>query len=805
MKKIVISCFILFAFGVIWGQNRVLDIPRELKYPVEGQAIKNLDDVIPGMIWQVFSDRDDNPTYMQARVGASEKKRLKFLERFYVSDWEGDFLHLVKDPYISERGELSESQEDYGWVKMDKLLLSTHCFRTKDHINKKIAILNTINTDRKTDFSALQKDAVAFMKNPKLTQETGDKAQLFQIFFVYKKTAEAVLIGNTEKISRTDDIERTRDIIKGWVPINRVVAWDHRVALEPNWETDAAQERKLKKIRAKAFQDISEAQEYHLGKTVSKSFWDSDKYGKRNIGEWRRFPVLGKYNDNIYKVGLMGETITTIGAVDEDKVATAQRKFSEKKKELQNINIVFVVDGTSSMGRFYKPVSDALIKSIADLKQRYVNSTNPYTMRFGAVIYRDYAEKAGEGITQVRSLTRDGNQISSFLNSVVADDCCDRDKPEALYYGLKTALEQTNLKKGQTNIVILVGDAGNHNRLDPTQIGSQSVSKLLSDYSCNFLVFQVRNDGHQAYTDFATQTRTLMEQMAKQSYERDLREFGNNSSRGVAPSLEKNGNYYVLKNGIGYGRVRVASIGTQLSGSILQKEIEDAVKYSNEYTDQLLSKMYKLIVEGKDLKDVASKDESTNKYVNSFTPALMHYLKEMADGNSYSWLTKAKYQLYITGYTSTSVEGLKHPTFKPVLFVDRSGLGDVLRYVRKMNEATASAGNRRQALHDAWIEVLKAHTGDRISASELERIEVETINERVFGLPAMSDVLKGVKLNDITAPPPNGLDEVDITLIINRLEKKADDLDLIFNRDNYEYGFSSNNTSFYWIDADLFP
>ena len=102
----------------------------------------------------------------------------------------------------------------------------------------------------------------------------------------------------------------------------------------------------------------------------------------------------------------------------------------------RRINVVFVVDGTSSVQPFFGPISEALVDVTKMLKQ----TRNEFN--FAAVIYRDYPEK--EHVVEVRGFSSD-ESISSFFNRNKAMDRFDTDLPEAMYNGIENAIRGTGL------------------------------------------------------------------------------------------------------------------------------------------------------------------------------------------------------------------------------------------------------------------------------------------------------------------------------------------------------------------------
>ena len=76
-------------------------------------------------------------------------------------------------------------------------------------------------------------------------------------------------------------------------------------------------------------------------------------------------------------------------------------------------------------------------------------------------------------------LTDDENVINKLKPGNIKFDSDDPGHSEAHYYGMTKAITEAGFKNGESNIIILVGDAGNHEK-DRDNLTKNSVIKLLS-------------------------------------------------------------------------------------------------------------------------------------------------------------------------------------------------------------------------------------------------------------------------------------------------------------------------------------
>jgi hypothetical protein len=800
ITSIVVSAFSQFP-------EKALEVPIKYITPQEDVSLTNSMERRPGSYWVVFSDKKGNKTY-ENKMGSKVKQTIGFMDNFYVAEETDDRVHIIKDPNYKEG--FSSSAEDYGWIDKENLLLWDHCLITKTgKINLKAMVLNTVESLKKDKIKKGDEEKVKYYYDNQLTTETSRSSKIYEILYVYKVKGDAMLLGK----NYTTDAYHAGDEIFGWVSSRKVTPWDHRVAVEPNWDKEAALERKQKNKPTTFFIDVGRAKKYGEGGVLNKKgiIWDKDSYQERNIGDWRRFPLLHyDKKTGIIKAGVMGELRTVLNKQDtigQLTLADIQRKYNDLRALQRNVNIVFVVDGTTSMQPYYAALSKAIGVSMDKLKKSYTKNT----LRFGAVVYRDYAER--DMITQVKKLTSNYQEVSRWLTSIRATDRFDKDKPEAVNYGLMTALRSVGLQQNETNVIILVGDAANHHRDDPSQVDKDDVVNLLYRYDCNFLAFQVNKESHPTYDEFEPQIKDIILSTANKKYKQNqvlTQQLGIN----VPPPrfISVGTNKYMLDTTTIIGSVVLAKRGDPLRPLQLQKEIDKVILFSSKLTDRKLRILEAFIAEGESFSGALAGANNTDYYnnssdddmlsKNSYAPAIIDFLRKMGVPESkLKILLEENYQLYFPAYSSMRVKGLEHPLYKQVLFMTLRELGDLLTKFDALADAF-TASDQRQKLKEVWMELLQSHTGDDISRDQAENMTFEEINEKVFGLPGTSALLQ-VRLKDIT--DPSVVDDAKFYEYVQNIKKKRLELDKIYNNKNYEFGFYSYDTQYFWISQDLLP
>lgn len=780
------------------AQLKVMELPEKYKVPVEFIGQDVAEEFIEGTTWQVFSVNHQTQTYKD-HLAKEPFKTVGFLESFLVVEDSTYCLKLYKDPNLNIDGTLSDEAEFFGWVPKADLLLWNHALVTlKGHIDKKAMILNTVSSIEKAKRGD-NNNIVSFCSDANLKNETGKTSNLFQVFYVYKMIDNAVLLG---KVARISDKEFVKDDIVGWVSVDRVNFWDHRIAVEPNFEEEAVEERKTAGLKTVIFNSRSQAKSLLNNQPFDQDavLWNADPYDERNIGDWRRFPLLRRYSDNTLRIGVMGEINSKNGEVlSQRQNAEIQREYNERRNKRRNINIVFVIDGSTSMQPYFGAVSTAINESMNELSSKYTKNT----IRFGAVVYRDFAEN--ERMIEMEPITSKLNRITSFLEGVEAKDENDTDTPEAVNMGLKTALRQTNLPTDETNILVLIGDAGNHKRQDDSQVPQEQVVSLLNNVNAHMLTFQVNSNGGRSYRDFIEESKSMI-LAAAESRNGNIERAKNSSNMTLdlpVFNLDESKSYR-LDNSEMIGFISQAIPGKRMQADQLKQEVKRIVKASNAQIDDLLNITDQIVMEGSNVNRATEREVNVeaNKYVSSYTPSVLNMLGDMdITDDQLRILCDEKYQFYMEGYSPYRVQGMEYPLFQNVLFLTRLELAQlIIKFDGLINANTGF--KRRRKMKDAWVELLKQHIGG-LTRLQMEEMTMEQINEKVFGLPGSSSFLSNIKLKDITDQAV--INDNEFQRYVVQIERKHNMLDRIYNKDNYEYSFSSNDQKYYWIAESFLP
>jgi len=806
----VVLCFLGFTNN-LFSQTKALNRPVAFdKITNENRLSYDADGDLSGKYWIAYSSFDNNPTYMKAD-GREVKKYLGFLDKVYITEIDGKYAHIYKDSNLNLLSwELSNDATDMGWISMKELMLTDHCLvEEQSLIANKCMILNTFNALKKGNSD--QSDFVSFYLDPELKNATGDQSKIFQIFYVfktYRKSGEVVslLVGTSNRLSDPESRDELKNTIKGWVPFDRVVEWNHRVAVEPNYESDAAEERKSKGIKTSVFDSYEKSVDFQQGKEVNPRFliWSSDTYMDRKNGEWIRFPLVNKDGD-MFRLGVMGSLDNVDGEelYSTEENAELRAKTAETALKLRKINILFVVDGTSSMGKYFQ---SSIVPAIRETINTLVERQSLNNFQFGALIYRDADEK--DRLIQTIPLTTNYDEVINRLKKVEAKDIFDLSKGEALYQGLYDGFRGVLNSNDETNVVILIGDAGNRED-NRTHVEETDLINYIYKRDANLICFQVYNDGSDpTYGDFKTQTMRIIEDVSKKHAQdsKDIIKAAGQDKNYKVTYIENGKNSYIW-DGSRYFEAIYADKGETKDVSELKKAIVRAIEKRNDRTNEIITMRNMVLEEGASIETATLKvSESSGDDGYDQTDALgAGFLKLMKDaGLTDDQIQKAiqdKVQIYNEGYSPYTVQNLNNPLYTKVLLYSANEFSDMYSLLTDLVEARNST-QARQKLYDVWVETLGRYLGE-IDKAELEEMSLGDIQNMVFGLPGAEGLIKEKTLSEIR--DEKELPEKELNAYLYQVKKKWSAFDKIANFKDYPYTFMTNNKKYYWISEDMIP
>ena len=814
MKRILliwISGFILLLN--MNAQNRVaIDfLPKEFYNPLETVTYNGPftpSDVLP---FTAVSDRDNNWTESRPNAG-DQKCKLGFLDKVFAQSKDKGYAHIYRgDLDMDFKGTIwhLNNAVDLGYIKIERLLPWFQALKTKDHITKKAVCLNNIKDLKKIAIKKLPIDTVRFYSDPGCMKQDmlPAKRNMFQVLYVYKYAEEAFLLGDVPEID--NDMSNT-DHILGWTSRSQVNQWDTKFAIEPNYDDSAVSERISKGIPCALFDNKQDASEYQKNGNFSNNIKTLD-YTKRPLGkDFFRYPVH-VWNEKYQYVSIIGRIVSSSREVKPYEAEEGLNAIQTlQNTKASKINLVFAIDGTKSMGPFFEAVRNALVENIDPLSLD--NSDAEFT--YGAAIYRDVSEgliKRCETVAPSTEFVKVGEKIKE-IGIWVGKDVTPH---ESVFLGLKEALLLFDNPE-ETNILIHIGDAGNHSSVDD-QITESEIVNLMLLKNCEYIAYQAGITSQKlASDDFTTQVESIMLQYAKAIYRQskqspsplttsegqyqleEPRGFkGDPDVRKIDWPFEPRGIVYMpchegFKNDmyklislimltIDEGNLRRDALSRAIMEASQGKSMPDVLAGIDkaQKQDQLAAAW--------DVKLSDWKWYFMDKYLSGLTPEQLDFFKG------------ERVQTYFDGYTSLKSARLKHPLFKYVVFIEEEELYELQKKINRVGVFPAKV-KIATAIQDFWLTLYNEMTNEMNTAKDLENMTSEKFNEVVFGLPIPSWSLGNITFKELTDPSTSSKDLVNYQI---RIEKVKQYLLVELARDDYTY--KMGNLRYHWVTDEIIP
>ncbi len=98
-------------------------------------------------LWEVISDRNENPVYSNPSKNSKVIRKINYLEKYLVGAVEGEFVFLVKDSFslVKKEVEFTKNAKKIGWVKIRNLIVSDNSLINEKGIDKKGMVINGID------------------------------------------------------------------------------------------------------------------------------------------------------------------------------------------------------------------------------------------------------------------------------------------------------------------------------------------------------------------------------------------------------------------------------------------------------------------------------------------------------------------------------------------------------------------------------------------------------------------------------------------------------------------------------------
>lgn len=740
-------------------------------------------------IWYANSDRDDNYTYKTPAYNERTNIKLSFGERVIIAKIQDGFALVFKDATANNFNKsINKSARFLGWVPIENLLLWQQCPKSRSQIyNKALVVWDAASSD--AGFKAQTNPPYIF--NPSNPQKvSGREAKDLDILYIMKKV---VVDQHTYYLLSNDPICRdVSTMLYGWLPQEYITEWDQRLTLEPSHSTGTVMYYKDKGLKPVSFSDLSDAEYYYnnglndparaMGKAV---YQHSDFTATPLAPEIMRLPIVDKTNnDHIFKVATMTSLSGDKGDGFIKKKAELQREIEELTTRQNNINVIFVIDATSSMRNYYQSVANALKRVMTN--EFFVNPEMGSKIRFGVVLYRDYLDHKKLGGVETKKLTNDLNDIANYLINVKVGSE-DRDDWEAMFEGLKTSLDCNKMgyRPDQSNFIILIGDAGNHPILNGKDMKPEEkeIANLMFKNKINFMAYQVNNKGREEYDEFQYQIGSIQSHLTKQYEE---------LSQTHMKKVHLTNNFYKFVREDNRDDLPIHI----LCKFVNQHESESAQELT-ERTVSLVRDFYNRTTSR--ISFLRNSIEGGYKITNPADEAKLREALRYAEGfdenkiNSTIRFLKDGGVAKLITYAPEKFRNADFNVYEYVLFFSQNEIDEIIRRLAKVD---ANRQNGAKAYQEAIVDLGKAMLGE-FSETEIRSMDLNEMMSLIYGLPIKVKTTGGA-IDKIIY-----LDEDRINDIIREFNRKYQELRYIVDNGKDDKGavrkFTKNGNNFYWI------
>jgi hypothetical protein len=413
----------------------------------------------------------------------SDVRKVVFLEEFFLGGQYqlaggAEFWLLVR-PADPTAGDWTV-REHVGWLRKEHALppvpagaLPQPLKEQPSGIHRKCMLVNRLEEVRRP---AAMGNLIAFHDRPDEARKVRVRRALFQIYYLFDETKTHFFLGTAP------DFGKPKDALLGWVDKGRVCQWNTREAVEFNKEHIAQREQP-----ALVFQKREELENY----LKIRPSLQAVRAGKFQPGplaiedltvkDWKyyqpRFPLVSdedrKYQSYepvggfpIFKVGIIGDVYGANGQpiLTANRVSDLQRQVRDLREQVNTIQVVFVIDATFGMDRWFKAGAQAVREIMRTVQNLGGEGADRPRVEFSVNFYRD--KEDGKARFEGNAFT---DKETAVLDLLEKQRALGGGQPlDAVFYGICRALEpekgsgrRSKFADNATKILVVIGDDGN--------------------------------------------------------------------------------------------------------------------------------------------------------------------------------------------------------------------------------------------------------------------------------------------------------------------------------------------------------
>ena len=731
-----------------------------------------------GFNWQVWCTEEGAPIFDDPnnpnKIGA-----LSFRETLVVHDL--DFVQYDgpgKENWLLVRK--TSSMVPDGWVRASSVLLSPWALETRGGIGRKALVVPTL-AEGKIINDGLPKSQI--YNNPNAARQHaifGLTAGRFRVLYIMKESDDAYLLST----SPTLDNSSAAATLLGWMPKGYTQEWDKRLAYAPSQTASVIAQ--VSDGQIPLFNDLRTTQAYV--KTCYKGP-DSDQRTmafptseRLHIPNVPAFPFIGESSRDAEDPIREILTITGTSMNPSDAIDRIKKDIEQLEQQISKINLFFIVDATASMKNYYPAIAQSILK-VNELASQNLSDQQQVTVKVGFGVYRDYLD----GTDAVRTLplqSFDSNRKDEIL--AVQEYCTSKNPKhsEAVYNGILENLNAWSPKKEESNVVILIGDEGNH-PVDPQGRNALMVAEKLEEINASLFVFQsnafMTESSNRFRTDALNWIASVMSEngtMAK--IEDGVIGAKYPSERDILSSRKHAKLFYPTKAGVqADAEVMANHIQSDLLSWLTEIQIE---------IDELQSQYEGTVIKPSTPEQREREIQRLMEKFNRSRADIEEWYNRGGD------LAEPKFCSISQCATDGDLEVLDSYVF--ISNIEYTQISEAFNQLKQANTDV----DKRDSFVAMLEHVVKTQVG---STAELEEYRDETIDNiwlEFFQVNCNIEEINQKKLRNLASIP-----DEDFNTAYEILLDDAKEWDTLpIDRRKWKAA-SSRNKSFYWIEADYFP
>ena len=731
--------------------------------------------------WTVYSDREDNSVYDKFN-GSRTIAKLDFLQPLFVKEIRGSWLQVY-----------SMKKKEIGWINVKYLVICRYAMLNRGTAAPRkgmalISLNEDVDPEKLENSDLLQ---YPYYLNPDLNSGSfRGKSDKFRIYFVLKETESALLLSETDKL--TENRKQNQSAVIGWMRNLNITNWNTRVCLEPSTSRKAVSKYNGSVIPV--FANESDLEGMYLRPEPTENAIMKNIVSDTLLSPYiMRMPILEHISRKKKKVATVGKLNYEISN-NTDGDINCLAEIGKIEEKLRNINIVFVIDGTQSMRKFYPPVVASITELIKD-----PSIDIDANIRFGAIIYRDYLD--GNDAYNVYPLTNDYEEITTKLVHTPTFSS-NPDLPEAQYNGLINGIPGVGFEEGQTNIVILIGDVGNR---DPDKQGYtlEKAINVMEPYDVSFIAFQVAQGPDFPYITFNLDSKGFIDGV----FSNKKTEVSKSTGTLIPSPIIPNTFQYVMDDNIeitnlyGFGRFTFANRDKPMSTSELKRNVRDAIESNLDALQEKLINWKALCGDGAG--SIKNNGARGGKYEEEL---LRNLARKMATktGKSYEKCIEALRKVgefSFVGYTSTEFYSTGVSCYENVVYLSQTEFDDLTDVFNRLLQRRGSNSTKRQ-FKEALSQQVKSVLGSDMDQSYIDQLTLEEVWNIILSLPFDKDFKYGqvgtTRLKDLV-----NMKDPNFDLFYDDYIRKIQG----FGPAKYEKdrSFKMGGTRHYWVPLNDFP